>query len=111
MISRQNILASATDKFPDELVEMLVQSPAVRIERIVSTGQASPEGYWYDQDESEWVLVIQGEAELRFEDLPQPVVMKAGDYVNIPAHCKHRVQRTTADQPTVWLAVFYSANE
>jgi len=70
-----------------------------------SLGHASPEGYWYDQDQHEWVVVLKGAARLRFED--ETVEMRPGDFVNIPAHKKHRVEWTTPDEPTVWLAVFY----
>lgn len=80
----------------------------VRIERIVSTGHPSPEGFWYDQDEHEWVVVLMGRAKLIFEGNSEPVEMGPGDYMNIPAHRKHRVEWTSPDEPTVWLAVFYS---
>lgn len=84
----------------------LLARPGLRIERIVSTGQCSPANFWYDQAEGEWVAVLQGEAKLRFED--KVLHLKAGDYVDIPPHCRHRVDWTPADQETVWLAVFYS---
>lgn len=92
----------------DEIVEVIAQSPHVRIERIVSTGQASPEGFWYDQDEAEWVIVLQGEARLRFENQEPTLHMRRGDYVLIPPHTKHRVEWTTPAESTVWLAVYYS---
>ena len=95
---------------PKEVVEVLAENQHVRIERIVSTGQASPDGFWYDQEEAEWVVVLKGEAKLRFEDDEEPIHMKAGDYINIPAHRKHRVEWTTPDEPTVWLTVFYCDN-
>lgn len=78
----------------------------VRIERIISNGHASPEGFWYDQDQHEWVMVVQGEAVLALEGRPD-VHLGPGDYLNIPAHTRHRVVSTAASQPTVWLAVFY----
>lgn len=84
----------------------LLARPGLRIERIVSTGQCSPANFWYDQAEGEWVAVLQGEAKLRFED--KVLHLKAGDYVDIPPHCRHRVDWTPTDQETVWLAVFYS---
>jgi cupin 2 domain-containing protein len=95
----------------DELVEILAQNKQIRIERIVSTGQSSPEGFWYDCDEAEWVVVLKGEAELMFADDRQSLRMRPGDHVTIPAHKKHRVQWTTSDEPTIWLAVFYSQCE
>src|SRR5690349_18451831 len=88
-----------------EIMENLVEARHLRIERIVSEGQSSPEGFWYDQEENEFVLLVQGEARLRFED--ESIVMKAGDWVLIPAHRKHRVDWTTSDGHSVWLAVFY----
>lgn len=90
-----------------ELIDVLTQNKHVRIERIVSTGQASPEGFWYDQDEAEWVVVLKGEAKLLFEGDAEPLPLKPGDHVTIPAHSKHRVEWTSPGEPTVWLAVFY----
>jgi cupin 2 domain-containing protein len=77
------------DDLHEELIEVLVETQNVRIERIVSTGHASPEGFWYDQNQHEWVVVLKGAARLRFED--STVEMKSGDHLNIPAHGKHRV--------------------
>ena len=102
-----NLFTDLPTDLPKELVEVLAENKHVRIERIVSTGQASPEGFWYDQNEAEWVLVLKGEATLLFEGNDEPIHMKAGDYVNIPAHRKHRVEWTTPDEPTVWLGVLY----
>ena len=79
----------------------------MRIERIVSTGQASPPGFWYDQDWAEWVLVLSGAAGLEFEGEAAPRRLGPGDCVLIPAHARHRVAWTDAHQPTVWLAVHY----
>lgn len=90
---------------PDELLTTLLEVANIRIERIVSNGQASPDGFWYDQNEHEWVIVLKGAARLQFED--SLVEMKPGDFVNIPAHKRHRVEWTTPDEPTIWLAVFY----
>ena len=102
----QDIPASA----PQELVDALVSVNAVRIERIVSTGQCSPPGFWYDQEEDEWVLVLSGAARLQFDD-GHSVAMNRGDFLVIPAHQRHRVEWTTPTETTVWLAVFYRANE
>jgi len=77
----------------------------VRIERIVSTGQASPPGFWYDQPDDEFVVLLTGAACLRFENGDVTLDMKPGDWVEIPAHVRHRVESTQADPPTVWLAV------
>lgn len=103
----RNLFSDAPDVLPDELLETLVDAGSVRIERIVSHGHRSPEGFWYDQDRHEWVVVLEGAARLRFEDDDEPLEMKRGDCVNIPAHKRHRVEWTTPEQPTVWLAVYY----
>lgn len=100
------LLGALPDAAQAEVLEVLVRSPFVRIERIVSHGQCSPQTGWYDQDEHEWVVVVQGRATLGFED-GASVALSAGDHVNIPAHVKHRVAWTDPDQLTVWLAVFY----
>jgi cupin 2 domain-containing protein len=102
-----NLFADLPTTLPEELIEVLAETPHVRIERIVSTGHASPEGLWYDQDQHEWVVVLRGRAKLLFKDDDEPVEMGPGDWINIPAHRKHRVAWTTPDEPTVWLAVFY----
>ena len=86
----------------------LLKHPDLRIERIVSTGQSSPEGFWYDQPEGEWVVVLQGQATLRFEDTPEPVRLTPGDFIDIAPHRRHRVEWTDPEQPTVWLAVHYT---
>jgi cupin 2 domain-containing protein len=76
-------------------------------EFIVHKGHKSPKGFWYDQQEHEWVMVLKGAARLQLED--RVVELKVGDWINIPAHKKHRVEWTTPDEPTVWLAVFYGS--
>jgi len=87
----------------------LLALPDLRIERIVSTGQSSPPDFWYDQAEGEWVVVLAGEARLRFADEAEARHLQAGDYVNIAPHRRHRVDWTPAERTTVWLAVFYRA--
>ncbi|MCP4857087.1 MAG: cupin domain-containing protein [Fuerstiella sp.] len=91
---------------PEELIEVLAENKHVRIEKIVSCGHCSPAGFWYDQAEHEWVAVLKGEAELLFEG-SEPIKLRPGDFINIPAHSKHRVIWTTPDEPTIWLAVYY----
>jgi cupin 2 domain-containing protein len=105
MTRSSNLFADLPRQVPDELITTLIDAADVRIERIVSHGHVSPEGFWYDQDQHEWVVVLKGVARLRFED--ETVEMGAGDFVNIPAHRKHWVEWTTPEEPTVWLAVFY----
>jgi cupin 2 domain-containing protein len=103
-----NLYADLPSILSKELIEVLAENKHVRIERIVSTGHASPDGFWYDQEEAEWVVVLKGEAKVLFEGDGEPVHMKPGDHINFPAHRKHRVQWTTPDETTVWLAVFYN---
>jgi len=90
-----------------EQISALLVQPGLRIERIVSTGQASPPGFWYDQPRHEWVAVLSGEARLRFADEHAARTLRAGDFVHIPAHCKHRVEWTHPEMPTIWLAIHY----
>jgi cupin 2 domain-containing protein len=87
-----------------EKTEVLAAGKSVRIERILSTGQITPVGEWYDQAEDEWVTLLQGEAELRFAE-GERHRLKAGDHLLIPAHCRHRVEYTSESPPCVWIAV------
>lgn len=98
-------LAQKPDSSDEEWFETIFQHPGVRIERIISTGQSSPEGFWYDQEEAEWVLLLAGKAVITFEN-EENVELNLGDYRMIPAHCRHRVASTMMDAPTVWLAIF-----
>jgi cupin 2 domain-containing protein len=108
-LPNENLFSELSSNLPEELIEKLVVSQDVRIERIVSTGHTSPPGFWYDQTESEWVVVLQGEAALAFED--EVRILKPGDYVLIPPHRKHRVNSTSTQEPTVWLAVFFGTEK
>jgi len=103
-----NIFDEIKERATDEQVGTLLESAGVRIERIVSHGHASPSGFWYDQEQNEWVMVLKGSARIFFEAEQQPVEMKAGDFLDIPAHKKHRIEWTTPDEPTIWLAVHYA---
>ncbi|ACA20724.1 Cupin 2 conserved barrel domain protein [Methylobacterium sp. 4-46] len=91
---------------PDETVTALLARPGLRVERIVSTGQASPPGFWYDQAEDEWVLLLAGAARLRLADEPEARVLAPGDHLLIEARRRHRVEWTSPDTPTLWLCVF-----
>ena len=104
-----NLFDSLPADLPDELLSTVHEAENVRIERIASKGQASPAGFWYDQGQHEWVVVLKGAARLTFEN--ETIEMVAGDFVNIPAHKRHRVEWTTPDQVTIWLAVFYGPPE
>ena len=91
----------------EELVEVLLETPTFRLERIVSTGHATPVGRWYDQARDEWVLLLRGSAGLRFEGDAEAITLAPGDHVLIPARRRHRVEWTDATAPTVWLALHF----
>jgi cupin 2 domain-containing protein len=111
----KNIFADVPEIFPDtlpdnskdELFDTLVQAPSFRLERIVSRGHCSPPGFWYDQDENEWVTLLKGSAGLRFENQESILVLNPGDYLHIDRHRRHRVEWTDPQQETVWLALHY----
>ena len=102
-----NLLVDLPRDLSTEQFETILKAATVRIERIVSRGHASPPGFWYDQAEHEWVVVLAGAERLRLEG-GEPTEMRPGDYVNIPAHRRHRVEWTHPDEPTVWLAIHYA---
>ena len=101
-----NIFTGIPEQLPEELNSELLRGRRFRLERIVSKGHASPEGFWYDQDEDEWVLLIEGAARLDFDD-GRSLSLTVGDYLLIPAHCRHRVAWTDPERQTVWLALFF----
>ena len=102
-----NILKNIPGNLPEELITILAEGKNFRFERIVSKGHTSPKGFWYDQNENEFVLLLKGKAEILFEDKAKPVTLSEGDYINIPAHKKHRVEWTDPKTETIWLALFY----
>ncbi len=102
-----NLFAQVPGQLPQELFEALIQTPAFTLERIVSRGHTTPEAQWYDQEREEWVLVVKGRARLLFEHRSEAVEMGVGEYLHIPAHCRHRVEWTDPDQETIWLALHY----
>jgi cupin 2 domain-containing protein len=89
---------------PTEVFEILVQTEQLRIERIISTGQTTPPDQWYDQTQDEWVILLQGQATVSYED-GREFFLKAGDYLLIVTHEKHRVEETSVDPPCIWLAI------
>jgi cupin 2 domain-containing protein len=91
----------------EEAFREILARPGLKIERIISHGQASPPEFWHDQAWNEWVIVLKGSAILRFEDEPATRALGEGDYVFIPARKRHRVEWTERQQPTVWLAVHF----
>jgi cupin 2 domain-containing protein len=99
------LFASVPAHLEQEETTILAELPGARIERIVSTGQASPPGFWYDQDWAEWVVVLTGSAGLSIEGEAEPRTLAPGDWAEIPPRVRHRVEWTDADEPTVWLAV------
>ena len=101
-----NFFANIPNDAPNEIFETHLQASNVRIERIISTGQSTPEGKWYDQEQHEWILLLQGRAALRFEEESDYRVLEVGDCLNIAAHVRHRVEWTSREGPTVWLAIF-----
>lgn len=103
-----NIHQGLPDELPAELTEEILASPGLRIERIVSRGHRSPDSFWYEQEENEWVLVLSGRARLEIEGDTTETALGPGDHLLIPAGKKHRVAWTDPREHTVWLAVFFS---
>lgn len=101
-----NILSGLPSAGAEEAIGTLLRGDGVRVERIVSHGQASPPGFWYDQPEAEWVLLVSGRARLAIDGEAQERALGPGDSVFLPAHCRHRVAWSDPDTPTVWLAIF-----
>jgi cupin 2 domain-containing protein len=102
-----NLLAALPPPGPEEAFETLLETAALRVERIVSHGHASPEGFWYEEDRGEWVMLLQGAAALEFAGEATPRRLAPGDWIDIPPRTKHRVAWTAPDRPTVWLALHY----
>lgn len=103
-----NLFASIPDELSEELFEPLAEGEGrFRIERIVSRGHRSPDGFWYESESTEWVALLRGSALLRFEQESEPVALAPGDWCEIPARCRHRVEATAPDEDSVWLAVHW----
>ena len=100
-----NLYTDCSVKAGSETFLDLLKNPKVRIERVVSKDYITPEGKWYDQDQDEWVIVLEGQAKLEFET--ETIHMKKGDYVYLPAHSRHRVSWSDPNVETIWLAIFY----
>ena len=100
-----NLLANLPCAQETEQSETLLSMGPVRIERIVSAGQVTPEGVWYDQNGDEWVAVLQGSATLSFDDGRGDAHLSAGGWICLPAGCRHRVRATSTDPVCIWLAV------
>lgn len=102
-----NLFEALPHQLPAEVFTELAQGRTFRLERIVSTGQATPPGEWFDQADDEWVILLSGSATLQSENEPQPRLLRPGDWLHFPAHLRHRVEATAANQPTVWLALHF----
>jgi cupin 2 domain-containing protein len=106
MMKKLNIYSNIPEKLSDEIVDVIFQSEIIRIERIISDGQASPDNFWYDQEENEWVILLKGKAKIKYQDQSEQNLTE-GDYIFIPSHKKHRVEWTDNNTKTVWLAMFF----
>ena len=102
-----NLYSNLPDSVDEEFFDPIIISESCKIERIISKGHRSPDNAWYDQDKNEWVMVLKGSAELEFENDNKILKMIPGDHVNIPAHCRHRVEWTDPNAETIWLAIHY----
>jgi len=105
----KNIFNRIPRDIPKEIFEEIVSVKNCRIQRIISKGQSTPDGQWYDQDQDEWVILLQGSAGLLFEGSDNLINLQPGDYLHIPANAKHRVEWTDQSQETIWLAVRYNS--
>jgi len=103
----RNIFSEIPNSINGEMFEIMIRNEHFILERIISSGQATPPGEWFDQDTNEWVILLRGGAGLIFEDEADEFVMHPGDYVHIPAHRRHRVGWTDSKEKTVWLAIHY----
>ena len=106
-MTKNNIFSDLPTSLDQEVFEDILKRENIRIERIISQGHSAPETGWFDQDEKEWVIVLTGSATLLFEGEDE-IELSAGDYLMIPAHQRHKVLKTDPEQPTIWLAIFFS---
>jgi cupin 2 domain-containing protein len=105
----ENIFKDIPSDLPDELIEKIAGDATkdISIERIISRGHASPQGFWYDQVKNEFVILLKGKAALLFKKTNKVIEMSPGDYINIPAHTLHRVEWTSKEEDSLWLAIHY----
>jgi cupin 2 domain-containing protein len=101
-----NIFQSIPNNVDSEIFDVIIKSDSIRVERILSKGQSSPESGWHDQEENEWVIVLQGSGTIVFEN-ENELTLEKGDFINIPSRQKHKVIWTEPDVVTIWLAIFY----
>jgi len=105
-MKKENIFTKIPKELKDELFEDILSQPNIKIQRIISQGHTTQEFDWYDQDSDEWVMLVKGAAVISFEN-EDNVELEVGDYINIPAHKKHKVSYTSQDEKTIWLAVHF----
>ena len=103
----RNLFSEIPDSMSGEIFEILLRNEHFKLERIISSGQASPPGEWFDQEMNEWVILLSGNARLLFEGETDAYMMRPGDYIHIPAHRRHRVEWTDPKQKTVWLGLHF----
>ena len=106
MLSKSNIFSQIPDSLKEELFEDIISTNNIKIERIISDGHTSPKKGWYESRKNEWVIILEGDAVLTFEN-DKDVVLKCGDYFNISAFTKHKVSHTSKSERTIWLAIYY----
>jgi cupin 2 domain-containing protein len=107
----ENIFSKIPEQVPDELFQTLLSNKQIKIERIISKGQSSSVNNWYDQIQDEWIILLEGQAKLQFENNTTLLNLNPGDYLFIPAHSKHRVHWTDPTITTIWLAIHIYPNE
>ncbi len=101
----ENLFSNIPEFFSEEIFETLIENKNFKLERILSSGQSTPPGKWFDQESDEWVVLLKGKAGLRFETEEKIIELTEGDHILIPAHKKHRVEWTDNKQKTIWLAL------
>ena len=106
-----NLFEGIPESISEEIFDTIIKSKDLKVERIVSWGQITPLGQWLEQERDEWVVLLTGSAKLLFEGEDSAIQLNPGDYVHIPAYCRHRVEWTDSEQKTVWLALHYVSNE
>ncbi len=105
-----NLFNALPESLPEEQFDVLLRRDGLKLERIVSTGHTTPPGEWYDQDGDEWVTLLTGAARLRLASPDEELTLRPGDHLLIPAHRRHRVEWTSPNEPTVWLALHLPAD-
>ncbi len=103
----QNIFSEIPDDLKDEIFQNLFEKENLKIERIISNGQTTPEDFWYDQNQNEFVILLKGKAKILFEIDLEEVELNTGDYILIEARKKHKVIFTSKNETTIWLAVHF----